>query len=123
MRTRQLRPVDHVLRLSLDLSGLCDGLRAVTLALYPDDPELGEVLRKEAKHLEYLRSDRACIETDHPSLPADDAPAAAFVEWSAREWPKESALAQSLARADQLLGRSQLLRCFQRKKTDRDNGD
>jgi hypothetical protein len=112
MRTPQRRPIDHVLRLPLDLSGLCDGLRAAAVALYPDAPDLGEVLRREAKSLEYLSFDRACIETDHPDLPADDAPAAAFVKWRG----EESSLAHAIARADQLLGRTRLLSCFKPQK-------
>jgi hypothetical protein len=108
MRTQQSRPIDHVLRLPLDLSGLCKGLRAAAVALYPEAPDLGEVLRREAKSLEYLNADRACIETDHPDLPAEDAPAAAFVAWRG----EESSLAHAIARADQLLGRARLLACF-----------
>jgi hypothetical protein len=117
MRIPQPRPIDHVLRLPLDLDGLCSGLRAAAVALYPDDPDLGEELRVEAKLLEYLLSDRSCIETDHPSLPAADAPASAFVEWLAQVWQKESSLSHAIARADQLLGRSRLLACFQRTET------
>jgi hypothetical protein len=122
MRSKQLRPVDLVLGLSIDLDAFCEGLRAAAVALYAEAPELGVALRHEAKNLEYLKSDRACIETDHPSLPSDDAPAAAFVEWRINEWKEESALAQLLAHADQLLGRSRLLACFQRPNPGRKAG-
>jgi hypothetical protein len=112
MRTNQPRPIDRVLGLPLDLTGFCAGLRGAARALYTDDPDLGEVLKKEAARLEYLKADRACIETDHPSLPPEDAPAAAFVEWRSRVWQEGSALAHALARADQVLGREQLIACF-----------
>lgn len=112
MRANQPRPIDRVLGLPLDLTGFCAGLRGVARALYVNDLDLGEVLKKEAARLEYRKADRACIETDHPSLPPDDAPAAAFVEWRSRVWQEGSALAHALARADQVLGRAQLIACF-----------
>ena len=115
---KQLRPVDLILGLPIGLDQFCEGLRAAALALYSESPELSDRLRREAKDLEYLRSDRACIETDHPSLPANDAPASAFVAWRADTWRNASDLAQLVARADQHLGRNPLLACFNRRKQD-----
>lgn len=114
VRTKQLRPLERILRLPLDLSGFCDGLRAAAAELYPDASEVAEALRRKAAHLQYLRANRACIETDHPLLPPDDASASAFVEWCADEW-SESRLANIVARADQLLGRTRLLSFFNRR--------
>ncbi len=112
MRTRQSTPIEHVLHLGIDLTGFSDGLRAAATALYPADPELGEVLRREARRLESLRANRACIEVDNPCLPPDDAPAEEFVRWSLVVWQETSSLAHAVARADQLLGRTRLLSCF-----------
>jgi hypothetical protein len=112
MRIRQSIPIEHVLRLPIDLTGFCDGLRATATALYPADPELGEVLRREARHFDYLRANRACIEVDNPQLPPD-VPAEEFVKWSISVWRETSPLAHAVARADQLLGRTRLLACFQ----------
>jgi hypothetical protein len=75
--------------------------------------QAGEAIKNEAKRLEHLNADRACIETDHPSLPAGDAPAAAFLEWRSRVWQEGGAvLTKAVAEADQVLGRTRLLASF-----------
>jgi hypothetical protein len=88
----------------------------VAVELYPIDPGLGDILKREAARLEDLISNRACIETDHPELPADDAPASAFISWRGHVWGEAPPLAHAIARADQLLGRTQLLACFEPKE-------
>lgn len=79
--------------------------------IYPHDHALSRTLDLAVRQLRSSASDLDCARTDDPSAPLLNAPAVEFLAWFFANQPEfSSSFRRQLARVDQLLGRTLLLK-------------